>query len=211
MYSTRVLLSLAALAGTSLSQKSDKAYCDSVESSYFATVFAMGPTTPAAILSFVATETAIPALGTTFDPSGHQDQLCAIATALPSSLLPAFQDFASKQLEFGEEQNPGFVEYITDCSPAPKASSLISYLDHVYHYTGNICTESETASASATPTVAPGSGASNGTQPTGTGSAYPTATGSSSSPIPTAAAARPTGALIGVAAVGGVLGAVALL
>lgn len=77
---------------------------------------------------------------------------------------------------------------------------MSSYIDYVFTATGNLCEE----------TPAPGSGVPNGTYPTGTGSVYPTAT-STSYLIPTAAATRPTGALVGAAAVGGILGAAALL
>ncbi|KAI0102724.1 hypothetical protein GGR51DRAFT_526050 [Nemania sp. FL0031] len=201
MHSTRVL-SIAALAGTALSQSSDSAFCSSFESSLFATIIAEAPTTPADILSFIATATGIPALPTTFDPSGHQDQLCAIATALPASLKPEFQSFAADLLNSGKEYSDVLIDYITDCVPQPAAASMTSYIDYVFSATGNICTE--TATATATP-----GGASNGTYPTGTGSYYPSATVSSTL-IPTAAAVRPTGAL-GVAALGGAIGAAAML
>ncbi|KAH8160951.1 hypothetical protein CIB48_g7299 [Xylaria polymorpha] len=204
MHTTSVLLSIAALAGTSLSQTSDSAYCSSLQSSFFATLFAAAPTTPADILSFIATATGIPRLPTALNPSGHQNQLCAIAAALPSSLLPEFQTLASDLLAFGKEHSTDLVKFVTDCVPEPEAASMTSYVDYVFTATGNICTET---SAAATP--GSGSGASNGTYPTGTGSVYPTAT-TSSTLIPTAAAVRPTGALMGMAAVGGAIGAAML-
>ncbi|KAI1308081.1 hypothetical protein F5Y03DRAFT_351138 [Xylaria venustula] len=208
MHSTSFLLSIAALAGSSLSQTSDSAFCNSLESSLFATLFASAPTTPADILSFIGTATGIPPLPTTFDPEGHQSQLCGIAAALPSSLLPEFQTFAGSLLNYGKEYEGDFVSYITDCYAASQAASLTSYIDYVFTATGNICTET-----SSTPTATPGSSASNGTYPTGypagTGSFYPTAT-LTTSLIPTAAAARPTGALFGAAAVGGAIGAAML-
>ncbi|KAI8629678.1 hypothetical protein F5Y19DRAFT_431481 [Xylariaceae sp. FL1651] len=199
MYSTKFVVAVAALAGTSLAQKSDAAFCSSLESSIFVNVFAEAPTTPAAILSAVANNTAIPTLPTTLDPMAHQSQLCAIAANLPSSLLPEFKTFASTLLQFGRDRSSELVEYITDCEPEPSVASLTSYIDYVFTATGNICTE----------TPAPGSGAPNGTSPTGTGSFFPTATGPTTL-IPTAAAARPTGALMGAAAVGGALGAAML-
>ncbi|KAI1172978.1 hypothetical protein F4777DRAFT_479685 [Nemania sp. FL0916] len=204
MHSTTILLSIAALTGTSLSQKSDSVFCSSLESSIFATLLAEAATTPADILSFVATATGIPPLPTQFNPSAHQDQLCAIATALPSSLLPEFHSFAANLLNQGKEYGSEAIEYITDCFPESEASSMTSYLEHVLTATGNICTETAA-------TAVPGSTiVSNGTYPTGTGSVYPTPTGSPTL-IPTAAAARHTGALIGVAAMGGAIGAAAIL
>ncbi|KAI1182600.1 hypothetical protein F5B17DRAFT_419753 [Nemania serpens] len=201
MYNTRLLLSIAALAGTALSQKSDAVFCSSLESSFFG-LFKEAPTTPAAFLSIIATNTQIPPLPTTLDPMAHQSQLCALAAAVPSSLLPEFQTLASSLMDFGKAHSSDFIEYITDCVPEPAAASMTSYIDYVFTATGNICEE--------TPTPAPASGVPNGTYPTGTGSVYPTAT-SSSYLIPTAAASRPTGAIVGAVAVGGVLGAAALL
>ncbi|TGJ86201.1 hypothetical protein E0Z10_g2549 [Xylaria hypoxylon] len=182
MYSTKLLIAVAALAGTSLSQKSDAAFCSSVEESFLG-LFAVAPTTPAAILSFIARSS-------------------ARSRVLPSSLLPEFADLGASLLDFGRDHSSEFVGYITNCVPEPTAASVSSYIESVFTATGNICTETATA------TPAPGSGASNGTYPTGTGSVYPTAT-SSFTLIPTAAAARPTGALLGAAA--GILGAAAML
>ncbi|KAI1354504.1 hypothetical protein F5Y01DRAFT_302509 [Xylaria sp. FL0043] len=201
MHSNTVVLSIAALAGTALSQASGSAFCSSFESSFFATLFAEAPATPADILSFVATATGIPPLPTTVDPSGHQDQLCAIATALPSSLLPEFQTWAKELLDFGKSRSDELIEYVTDCAPQSEIASMTSYIDYVFTATGNICTET-------TATATPGS-TSNGTLPTGTGSFYPTATPSTTL-IPVAAAARPTGVL-GMAALGGMVGAAAML
>ncbi|KAI0866917.1 hypothetical protein F4860DRAFT_499543 [Xylaria cubensis] len=206
MYSAKVFLAIAALAGTSMSQKSDSQFCSSETSNFFSVLFAAAPTTPAAILSFVATATQeVPPLPTTIDPMAHQSQLCALATALPSSLLPEFASLASALLDFGKAHSSDFIDLVTNCAPDDEVASSTSYLDYIFTATGNICTEK------ATPT--PG-GASNGTYPT----AYPTATptitshfNTSSTLIPTAAAARPTGALIGAAALGGVLGAAAML
>ncbi|RYC65972.1 hypothetical protein CHU98_g239 [Xylaria longipes] len=207
MHSTKVLLSVAALAGMSLSQKSDSKYCDAYVSSFFSLIAAEAPTTPAAILSFIASNTQIPSLptsfppGATLDPGSHQSQLCSLATALPSSLLPEFQTLASELLSFGRVHSSEFIAYVTDCAPEDQVASETSYLNYVFTATGNICQE--------TATPAPG-GASNGTYPTPT----PTATSapnSSTTLIPTAAAARPTGALLGAAAAGGVLGVAALL
>ncbi|KAI0551743.1 hypothetical protein F4679DRAFT_537816 [Xylaria curta] len=138
MHSTRVLLSIAALAGTSLSQQSDSAFCSSLEASFFSALLGQAPTTPADILSFIATATGIPALPTTLNPSAHQDQLCAIATALPASLKPEFQTFAATLLSFGKDHSSELIEYITDCVPEPEAASMTSYVDYVFTATGNI-------------------------------------------------------------------------
>ncbi|KAI8944138.1 hypothetical protein F4801DRAFT_572773 [Xylaria longipes] len=197
MHSTKVLLSVAALVGTSLSQKSDSEFCSSASSYFFTVIGSEGPTTPAAILSFVATHTEIPAIPTVFDPEGHQSQLCALATALPSSLLPEFATLGAELLSIGKEHSDYLKAFVTNC--ATDVASTTSYLDYIWTAT-NICE---------TPKPTPG-GASNGTYPTPTLTAT-SALNTSTSLIPTAAAARPTGALLGAAVAGGVLGGAALL
>jgi hypothetical protein len=197
------VLSIAALVGTSLSQKSDSEFCSTALISFFSLIGSEAPTTPAAIVSFVASATQLPPFpttivpGATIDAEAHQSQLCAIATALPSSLLPEFQTFASELLSFGKAHSSELIAYITDCVPEEEVASSSSYINYVFTATGNICQE--------TPAPTPG-GASNGTYPTAT-----SAPSSSTTLILTAAAARPTGVLLGAAAVGGVLGAAAML
>ncbi|KAI0423721.1 hypothetical protein F5Y09DRAFT_326625 [Xylaria sp. FL1042] len=201
MYSAKALLLIAALAGTSLSQKSDSAFCSTELSSFFSVLIAEAPTTPADILSFIASNTQYSLTATALSPEAHQSQLCALATALPSSLLPEFQTLASDLLSFGKEHSSEFIAYVTDCAPDDEVASSTSYLDYVFTATGNICEE--------TPTATPG-GSLNGTYPTATLTAT-SALNTTTSLIPTAAAARPTGALLRAAAAGGVLGAAAML
>ncbi|KAF2967988.1 hypothetical protein GQX73_g5576 [Xylaria multiplex] len=175
MHSTKILLAVAALAGTSLSQKSDT------------------PKTPSAILSFLAqSETASPTTTapplTTLDFASHAQELCEIATELPSSLLPEFQSYAEVLLDFGRSHSSEHIAYVTDCAPEEEVSSRSSYLNYVFTATDNFCEQ----------TPAPG-GASDGTYPTPT----PTATssyGGPSSPttlIATTVATRTAGACSG--------------
>ncbi|KAI1738735.1 hypothetical protein F4680DRAFT_467108 [Xylaria scruposa] len=207
MHNSKVLLALAAVAGTVISQKSDSAYCASFISSLLSVQETEAPTTPADILSFVATRTDIHTIpanatgGATLDPAKHQSQLCQLATELPSSLLPEFQTLAAGLLSFGKAHSSEMIAYVTDCYAADQVAATTSYLDYIYSATGNICTE--TATATATPT--PG-GALNGTYPTAT-----SALNSTASLVPTAAAAKLNGASLGVAAAGGILGAAAML
>ncbi|KAI1278522.1 hypothetical protein F5Y07DRAFT_360271 [Xylaria sp. FL0933] len=196
MYNTKALLFAAALAGTSLSQNSDTPACSSAIS-VFSDIATDAPATPTDILSFIASNTQIPAF-TIGDAESHQSQLCAVAAALPSSLLPEFQSLGSALMDFAHSHSSELIAYVTACAPAEDVASSTSYIDHVLSATGNICTE--------TPAATPG-GASNGTYPTPTR----TVTSSSTVLIPTAAAARPTGALFRAAAAGGVVGAAAML
>ncbi|KAI0512978.1 hypothetical protein F5B22DRAFT_612878 [Xylaria bambusicola] len=199
MHSIKALLLTAALAGTSLSQKSDSPACSSAFS-VFMGLIPEAPATPTEILSFIAANTQIPSF-TIGDAESHQSQLCAVAAALPSSLLPELQTLGSELMDFAHSYTSELVAYITACAPDSLVASSTSYFNHVLTYTGNICTET----ASPTP-----GGASNGTYPTPTLTATSNVT-SSTIFIPTAAAARPTGALLRAAAAGGVIGAAAML
>ncbi|KAI0904694.1 hypothetical protein F4823DRAFT_614087 [Ustulina deusta] len=204
MYSTKVLFFIAAFAGISVSQKSDAEYCASKMTSFFSWA-AAGPTTPAAVLSFLATQTDSKVPLATFDPHGHQDEICSILNELPPSLLPEFETYIVSVLSFGNAHSTVLLDLATDCVPEDEVASVTSYIYEMLTPTGNACEV----------TPAPG-GAANGTYPT---SPAPTATGSFTShgnytystSIVTAAAARPTGALLGAAAMGGFLGAAALL
>ncbi|KAI1364796.1 hypothetical protein F5Y08DRAFT_305774 [Xylaria arbuscula] len=210
MYSSKLML-LAALAGTSLSQKSDSEFCASYFTSFASIMAVEQPTTPAAILSFIASNT-ISSLPTAtiqmqaeLNPANHQAQLCSLATALPSSLLPDLQTLAAGLLSFGKAHSSDFIAYVTDCYPEDEVAATSSYFESVFAPTATA------QGCDIMTTAAPGS-ASNGTYVT----AAPTATGASNgttttSLIPVAAAVRPTGALFGAAAVGGILGAAALL
>ncbi|KAI1306364.1 hypothetical protein F5Y03DRAFT_384196 [Xylaria venustula] len=203
---TQALLVAAALAGTSVAQKSDIDFCTSYINSLVGTVLIGAPTTPAAILSFIAQSTATNspatitgspttsavALPTTLDFEGHASQLCSIAGVLPSSLLPEFETFASELLQAGKSYSDELKTYVTDCAPENKVASITSDLDFYFTATGNICQETPT------PT-----GASNGTYPTSN------TTTTATTAILTAAAARPTGAVLGAAL--GALGAAAML
>ncbi|KAH8156365.1 hypothetical protein CIB48_g11881 [Xylaria polymorpha] len=199
MYSPKALLLAAALAGTSLSQKSDSPACSSALD-VFMSLASQAPATPTEILSFIASNTQIPVF-TMGNAESHQSELCAVAAALPSSLLPEFQSLASGLMDFAHSHTSEIIAYITACVPDEEVASSTSYFDHVLTATGNICTE--------TPTPTPG-GASNGTYPTPTLTATSTISNSTVL-IPTAAAARPTGALLRAAAAGGVVGAAAML
>ncbi|KAI1421304.1 hypothetical protein F5Y12DRAFT_718568 [Xylaria sp. FL1777] len=204
MYGARVLFFIAAFAGVSLSQKSDAAYCASKMTSFFSFA-AAGPTTPAAVLSFLATQPNSKPPLSTFDPHGHQDEICSILNELPPSLIPEFRTYITSVLSFGNAHSTVLLDLATDCEPADKVASVTSYIYAMLTPTGNPCKT----------TPAPGS-AANGTYPT---SPAPTATTSFASPgnttyptsVVTAAAARPTGVWLGAAAMGGVLGAVAML
>ncbi|GAP90870.1 hypothetical protein SAMD00023353_5500520 [Rosellinia necatrix] len=204
MYGTKALLFIAAFAGISQSQKSDAEFCSSQMSSFF-TWAAQGPTTPAAVLAFLATKTSSQPPLATFDPEGHQEEICSIYEALPATLLPEFETYIVSVLSFGNAHSTVLLNLATNCVPEERVASVTSYIHAMLTPTGNPC--------DATP--APCS-AVNGTYPT---SPAPTATSSFSTPgnythttsIVTAAAARPTGAMLGAAAIGGVLGAAVML
>ena len=203
MHSTKKFFALAALTGVALSQKSDSEFCSSFFTSFLSVILTSDVPTPTGIASWVAQQTpstTAPPL-TVLDFASHASELCELATELPSSLLPEFSTYASQLLEFGKEYSSEHIAYVTDCAPESEVASRSNYLEYVFTATGNFCTE----------TPAPG-GASNGTYPAPTpmATSYYPGSNSSSTLIVTAAAVKPTGVL-GAAAMGGILGAAALL
>ncbi|KAI0435781.1 hypothetical protein F4803DRAFT_567379 [Xylaria telfairii] len=204
MYITKALFFIAAFAGISVSQKSDAEFCSAQQVSFFSWA-AAGPTTPAAVLSFLATQTNSKPPLATFDPKGHQDEICSILDELPASLVPEFVTYIVSVLSFGRASSTVLLNLATNCEPEDKVASVTDYIYAMLTPTGNPCKV----------TPAPG-GAANSTYPTSpapTGTSYFSSPGNTTYPtsIVTAAAARPTGVLLGAVAMGGVLGAAALL
>ncbi|KAI1300899.1 hypothetical protein F5Y03DRAFT_363244 [Xylaria venustula] len=203
MHSTKIF-ALAAFAGLSLAQKSDSAFCAAFFTSFLSVIEVSDAPTPTGIVSFLAQQsptTTAPPL-TVLDFASHAQELCELATELPPSLLSEFSTYAAELLSFGKEYSSEHIAYVTDCAPESEVASRSSYLEYVFTATGNFCTE----------TATPG-GSSNGTYPTPTPTAtsYPTGSNNSTTLVVTAAAAKPTGGCLGAAAVGGILGAAALL
>ncbi|KAI0420528.1 hypothetical protein F5X98DRAFT_361901 [Xylaria grammica] len=163
MYSIKVLLAIAALAGTSLSRKSDSGFCSAYMTS-LSPIFAGDPTTPPAIVSWLAqkTQTASPT-NTTTTPTvtttppqvtpnfeRHASFLCSIAIELPSSLLPDFQISAAGLLDYGKSHSSDYVAYVTDCVPEDEVAAMTSYLNHVFTATDNLCPPTSTATTFST-------------------------------------------------------------
>ncbi|TRX92593.1 hypothetical protein FHL15_006520 [Xylaria flabelliformis] len=200
MHSTKILFALATLTGISLSQKSDSEFCSAFFTSFLSVIENSDVPTPTAIVSFLAQKTpttSAPPL-TTLDFASHAQELCELATELPSSLLPEFRTYASGLLEFGKSYSSEHIAYVTDCAPESEVASRSSYLEFVFTATGNFCTETPAPGGTSYPTPNP------------TTTSYHPGSNSSTTMVVTAAAAKPTGCL-GVAAVGGILGAAALL
>ncbi|KAI8944017.1 hypothetical protein F4801DRAFT_573125 [Xylaria longipes] len=213
MYNKKALLPVAVLAGASLAQTTlDQSACDSIRNSFIANA----PTAAPELLPYVAaplgignsaTSTAANASttlppDTLEDPEGYVSLLCSVAADIPSSLLPEFQSWGSGLLSYGSVHISDYDAFVTECvTTGAAAATITSYLNSILTGTGGLCQ----------PTSAPGS-APNGTlstpAPTATGT---NSTSTSATSVPTAAAARPTGVLAGAAALGGLIGAVALL
>ncbi|KAI0424071.1 hypothetical protein F5Y09DRAFT_353867 [Xylaria sp. FL1042] len=210
MYGAKVLLSVAALAGTSLAQTTTSKSPACQESLQ---AFSDVPLPSPALASYLASAggggsssgSGSGGLDATFeDPEGYQAYICSVAATLPKSLVPEFQSFGSSLLSYGSVHLSQYDAYVTDCIASGEAASTItSQLHQMLTGTGGMCPQ-PTANATTTP-------ASNGTTyPTGTGAYTPGPTATSTM-VPYAGAARPTGAVVGAAALGGLLGVVALL
>ncbi|KAI0503070.1 hypothetical protein F5B22DRAFT_652429 [Xylaria bambusicola] len=200
---SNILLFITALAGTTVAQRSDAAYCVSKMSSFLSWANTEGPTTPVAVLDFLAHQTNSKPPLATFGPEAHGEEICSIYRELPASILPEFQTYIVSVLSFGSVNSDVLIGVATECAPEDQVASITSYIHEMLTPTG-LCEETPT------PTPTP-CGMANGTYPTSVYSPTPTATGSYPTSIVTAGAAKPTGALLGAAAVGGLLGAAALL
>ncbi|KAI1116517.1 hypothetical protein F5Y14DRAFT_449030 [Nemania sp. NC0429] len=170
-----------------------------------------GPAAPDEILSFLdAHETAGPANSVILeDPKAYVSELCGIAKGLPESLLPEFATWGADLLSFAGERIATYDEVVTMCvATGTAAASITSFLHSIVSHPDELCKPTSTA----TPT------GGNGTVPGTIITPYPTATptGNTTIPpgttsIPIAAAAGPTGFLMGAVAMAGVIGAAILL
>ncbi|KAI0114082.1 hypothetical protein GGR51DRAFT_505447 [Nemania sp. FL0031] len=204
MHITKALF-LFAFAGPALSQKSDAEYCSWKVSSFFSWVRAEGPTTPAAVLSYIATAPGSQPPLATFGPSEHGDEICSIYNKLPPSLIPEFITYITSVRSFGSANSDNLISVATECEPEDKIASVINYIHGMVTPTADSCQY----------TPHPG-GVASGIYPT---SPIPTPTSSYNSTgnytyptsVFTAAATKPTGVLLGAAAIGGILGAAIML
>ena len=174
MHGSKFFLTVAALASTALSQKSDDEFCSAFFTSFVSIIEEEAPKTPDAILSFLsATQTATPTTTapplTTLDFGAHAAQLCSIAGVLPSSLLPEFQTYAGSLIAFGHARSSEHIAYVTDCAPEEDVASSTSFLEHFFTATDNFCEEtpapgSTTKSGYPTPTPTATSSACRGSR-----------------------------------------------
>ncbi|KAJ2990947.1 hypothetical protein NUW58_g2709 [Xylaria curta] len=143
MYSTKILFAFALLTGTTLSQKSDSEYCSAFFTSFLSVILNSDAQTPTGIASWVAqrTPTTTAAPLTVLDFASHAQELCTLATELPSSLLPEFRTYAADLLEWGKLYSSEHIAYVTDCAPESEVASRSSYLEYVFTATDNFCTE----------------------------------------------------------------------
>lgn len=201
MYGNKVILSLAALSGAALAQDFPASNCNQL----IEDLVAAAPTIPASIQTALA--------GTSQDSGNandllvHPDQyvndICKLAGSLPEEALSDFKTWGPSLLHFASTEISSYDAIVTQCiTTGAAAASITSYIHSIASNPGSLCQPTSTPSAGASITAYP-TASGNGTVPTGT----PTPTSS----IPTAGAARPTNLLAGAAAMGGLLGAVALL
>ncbi|GAP91528.1 hypothetical protein SAMD00023353_3101390 [Rosellinia necatrix] len=208
MYNAKILLALATLADVSLAQTSLDPAC----SSLITALIQAGPTIPAELAAGYGDESN----GAPSDPTEllsrpdvYVEQICAAVGSLPSSLLPEFASWGSSLLHFASVEVASYDAIVTQCiatDDAAAAASITSYIHSIVSAPDRLCQPTATTSA------APAAGSGNGTAsvtPSGNGTSP--STGVPTTSIPTAAAGRPTGAIVGAAALGGLLGAVALL
>ncbi|KAI0913951.1 hypothetical protein F4824DRAFT_446072 [Ustulina deusta] len=198
MYNAKVLLSVAAFTGASMAQTSTTFPDPACESSIVG-LFAAAPTVPPEL------DLPTGALNAQGKPEDYVSAICSYANELPASVLPVFATWGSSLLEYAATELASYDGVITKCIATGAAgASITSYIHSIASHPGELCKITRSPSngtVSATPY----------STPTGTGISISISTSSPATSIPTAGAARPTGVLAGAAAIGGVLGAVALL
>ncbi|KAI0534602.1 hypothetical protein GGR58DRAFT_520143 [Xylaria digitata] len=167
MYNAKVLLSMAALVGSSLAQTPTGLDPTCLES---LAVFNNAPTPGPALISYLASvvtgrptlpgqTTPLPDV-TLEDPAGYQEFFCGLVAELPESLLPEFKSYGAGLISYGSAHLSEYDAYITDCvTTGEAAASLTSQLHDMLTGTGGLC--------QAKPTTTPDA-SSSGTYPTGT-------------------------------------------
>ncbi|TRX88465.1 hypothetical protein FHL15_010655 [Xylaria flabelliformis] len=212
MYSNKVLMPLAALAGASVAQTVASSICDVSKSGlmsggptvapelepYLGTALGGSVGASATSTSGSASTTEPPTLLS--DPEKYVNELCSIAATLPSSLLSDYQSFGAALLAHGSSQLVAYDNYVTDCiTTGTAAASITSYLNSILTGTDPLC------QATSTPVTSAAS------YPVATPTGYNSTTNSTTTSIPTAAAARPASVVAGAVAMGGLIGAAILM
>ncbi|KAI1756265.1 hypothetical protein F4782DRAFT_485518 [Xylaria castorea] len=211
MYGSKFLLALAALADASLAQTFPDPACSSLANE----LLLAAPTIPAAVASAFGGQGGSPSVdGLLSHPDAYVEQICGVVGSLPSSILPEFAIWGSSLLNYASVEISSYDAVVTKCiATGTAAASITSFIHSIASAPGALCQPTSTSTPSG------GNGTAHITHYS-TATPYPTAThsgngtshtGVPTTSIPTAAAARPTGAFVGAAAIGGLLGAVALL
>ncbi|KAI1170886.1 hypothetical protein F4777DRAFT_89567 [Nemania sp. FL0916] len=205
---TKKILSLAALAGASMAQITPAPDCQSKINALLGAAPTAAPELESMFENMGSNTNGNPPTDLLVQPDVYVEELCKFAGSLSPSLLSEFGSYGQELLHFASVSISAYDDIVTNCvTTGAAATSITSYLHSIVSATTPLCQPTPTSSgasngtASITPYPTSGSG-SNGTIPTPT---------STTSLIPTAAAARASGMFAGAAAVGGLLGVVALL
>ncbi|KAI0444731.1 hypothetical protein F4803DRAFT_510326 [Xylaria telfairii] len=205
MYTAKALLALAFVAETSLAQT----YLRPSEcSSSINDLNVAAPTLPSALSSaygsYYSSEPNADILLS--DPHAYVEEVCGVVDKLPPEVLGEFADWGAALLNFASGTISAYDAIITKCiTTGAAAASITSYLHSIVNSPEALCQPTSTPNAgngTASITPYPTPTGNNGTTPS---------TGVPSTSVPTAAATRPTGVLAGAAAIGGLIGVVALL
>ncbi|KAH8168131.1 hypothetical protein CIB48_g110 [Xylaria polymorpha] len=192
MFNTKVLLAVAALADASLAQTFPDPGC----SSSIQELLLAAPTFPNSLSSAFSaqiTGSGSPE-GLLSNPDVYVGDVCKALAAVPSSLLPEFASWGSSLLHFASVEISSYDGIVTKCiATGAAAASITSYIHSIASSPEGLCQPTSTSAPRRRKRTIPSTGVSTTTT------------------VPTAAAARPTGAFIGGAAVAGLLGAIALL
>ncbi|KAI0202408.1 hypothetical protein F4808DRAFT_421526 [Astrocystis sublimbata] len=211
MYTTKALVALTVLADASLAQTYIR---PSLCSSLINDLNVAAPTLPATLSSaygyYYSMEPNADVL--LADPKSYVAEVCSVLPKLPEDVLPAFASWGVALLDFASNTIEAYDAIITSCiTTGTAAASVTSYLHSIVSSPEALCQPTSSPSrGNGTASITPYPTSTPAPAPTGSNSTVP-GTGVPTTSVPVAAAARPTGLLAGAAAIGGLLGAVALL
>ncbi|KAI0469135.1 hypothetical protein F4859DRAFT_488685 [Xylaria cf. heliscus] len=209
MHYINVLISLGALMGaTTMAQEFPDPACASSRSE----LRDAAPTPPPSLEPFLSVEAgknqsqgAPDAEILLSNPDIYVQQVCNLVSSLPTSVLGDFQSWGASHLSFASVEISSYDAIVTKCiATGAAAASITSYIHSIVSSPEALCQPTSTTSGkNGTASIMP--------YPTPTGNGTTPNTGVPTTSIPAAAAARHTGALACGVAVGGLVGALALL
>ncbi|KAI0540496.1 hypothetical protein GGR58DRAFT_460713 [Xylaria digitata] len=147
MYSTKVLLTVAALTGASMAQTST-VFPDPDCPTYVSELVAAAPTTPPELVEvFEEVSGSSPHPEDLFlHPEEFVDNVCSAVGELPQSVLPIFASWGSVLLEFASTEIASYDHIVTQCvATGTEGASITSYIHSIASNPADLCQDLSSA------------------------------------------------------------------